>query len=93
MINRGVLIHVIISDSRGYHIYRSLFFDYLKNEGTQNVFDISRVVAMTFNDEIELMRHEPTVFHVSQRMFSLIAASDEKRKFKACGVDQAFTHA
>lgn len=50
LINRGVFIPSSVSDARGNRIYGSRFVDYVKNEGTPNAFEKSRVVPTAFND-------------------------------------------
>lgn len=87
---RGVFITVNKSDSDGLRIYGSYFVDTVKQEGTPNAFEKSRLVVQIFNDNHGLMTHAPTVQQSSQLLLLALFVSGPTFKFFARDVSQSY---
>ena len=63
--------------SRGIRIFNSRFVDEIKNIGTADAYEKSRLMMQAYNDEgkIEVLTQAPTIQRMSQRLILALAAS------------------
>lgn len=90
LMQRGVFTIAKENDAKGLRIYGSRFVDTMKNEGTPEAFEKSRLVVQGFNDKHDFLTHSPTVQRASQRLLLAIAPCDPRMEFIIRDVSQAF---
>ncbi len=80
------------SEAENHRIFGARFVDTIKNEGTPNAFEKSRLVIQAFNDKLHgLLTHAPTVQRSSQRLLFALAAILPEWKVMSRDVSQAYT--
>lgn len=92
LLEKGVFEPVPKSAAHGHRVYGSRFVDDIKNEGTSNAFEKSRLVVQAFNDRGHgLLTYSPTVQRSSQRMLFCMAAMCKNWTVMLRDVVQAYT--
>ncbi|KAI1005289.1 hypothetical protein K3495_g2938 [Podosphaera aphanis] len=78
LLEKGVFESVKIADvPPGARIFKSRFVDEIKNKGTSNAFEKSRLVVQAYKDKDKhlVLTQSPTIQRVSQRIILALAAS------------------
>lgn len=93
LLERGVFEFIEFDDIPSHaHIFKSRFVDRLKNEGTANAFEKSRLVVQAFNDngKKNILTQSPTIQRVSQRLLLCLALYKNFEIFTR-DISQAYT--
>ncbi len=89
---KGTFSIVPASTAEGHRIFGSRFVDTVKNEGTPDAFEKSRLVVQAFNDNKHgFLTHSPTVQRSSQRLLLAVHAMDPSLQIFTRDVTQAYT--
>lgn len=92
LFSQGVFLPVPKSEAAGSRLFGCRFVDTMKNEGTPNALEKSRLVVQGYNDKADrLLTHATTVQRSSQLLLFALANSFPKRKIANRDVTQAYT--
>ncbi len=71
LFSKGVLQVVHASEAEGFRIYSSRFVNTVKNEGTPDEIEKSRLVVQAYNDKLHACLLTPLPFSAHRNVYSL----------------------
>lgn len=93
LLERGVFEFINVNDiPTGARIFKSRFVDQIKNAGTANAFEKSRLVVQAYNDsdKKKVLTQSPTIQRASQRLLLCLAIYKDFNVFTR-DISQAYT--
>lgn len=92
LMEKGVFVPVHKNAAEGYRIFGCRFVDTIKNEGSKEAFEKSRLVVQGFNDRNHgLLTHAPTVQRSSQRLLFSLSSILPSWSIYLRDISQAYT--